>query len=47
MSADVALEDLTNTGYRVRMSRYLDKLDGLPEEKRRQIFAVIDAMLKN
>lgn len=46
MSADVALEDVTNIGYQVRMSRYIDKIEGLPKEKQKQVYEVLDVMLK-
>jgi len=46
MSADVALEDVTNIGYQVRMSQYIDKIEGLPRERQEQIYEVLDVMLK-
>jgi len=46
MSADVALEDVTNIGYQVRMSRYIDKMEGLPKEKQKQVYEILDVMLK-
>lgn len=46
ISADVVLEDVTKAGYRVRMSGYLDKMDGLSREKREKIFRVIEVMIE-
>ncbi len=46
LAADIALEDVTNHGYQVRMSQYIDKIEGLPKEKQRQIYEVLDVMLK-
>ncbi len=46
VSADVALEDVTNTGYQVRMSQYIDRIEGLPKDRQKQIYEVLDVMLK-
>lgn len=45
ISAEVVLEDVTNSGYKVRMSRYLDRIERLSEEKRKLLFKLIDAIL--
>lgn len=47
VSADVVLEDITNTGYQVRMSRYQDRLDQMSESERERAFEIIDTVLKN
>lgn len=45
ISVDVLLEDVTDKGYRVRMSKYLDKLDILPEERRKLALKLLDVIL--
>ena len=47
ISADIVLEDVTNVGYQVRMSRYQDRLEKLSEAERDRAFEIIDAVLKN
>ena len=45
VSADEILEDVINTGYKVRMSKYVDKLGRIPEKDRRKILEVIEVMI--
>lgn len=45
MSVDVLLEDVTDKGYQVRMSKYLDKIDTLPEERRKLALKLLDVIL--
>lgn len=46
-SADEILEDVVNTGYKVRMSCYIDKMEQLSGDDRNRLFQIIDIMLKD
>lgn len=45
VSADEILEDVINTGYKVRMSKYIDKLDKISNDDRKKILEVIELMI--
>lgn len=45
VSADEMLEEVINTGYKVRMSKYIDKLDKLSGEDRRKILDIMEIMM--
>lgn len=42
ISADEVLEDVLNDGYKVRMSRYVEKLDAMTQNQRNLFFQLID-----
>lgn len=46
VSADEILEEVVDTGYQVRVSQYMDKLDKLSKSERDKIFQIVDIMLK-
>jgi transcriptional regulator with XRE-family HTH domain len=46
ISADIVLQDVLVSGYKVRMSTYFDKMEKLPRQKKDQIMDVVDVMLK-
>lgn len=46
ISADVILQDVLISGYKVRMSRYFDQMEKLSNEKKSQIMDVVEVMLK-
>ncbi len=46
VSADEILENVTETGFQIRMSSYVDRMDGLTEENRNMLLDIIDVMLK-
>ena len=46
VSADMLLADVQYTGYAVKDSLLAEKLDGLDSDTRKEIYAVIDTMIK-
>lgn len=40
------LEDVTNTGFQVRMSKYTEKMEQLSDFERDKVFQIIDIILK-
>lgn len=44
VSADEVLEDVLNNGYRIRVSKYAEKLDAMSENQRDLFFQLIDAL---
>ena len=47
VSADEVLENVLNTGYAVRISKYTEKLEKLSPENRKHILQMIDIMTKD
>lgn len=47
ISADEILEEVVNAGYKVRMSRYLEKMEKLSRKDRDKIFQIVDIMLED
>lgn len=45
ISADVVLADVTKVGYQVRMSQYMQRIESLSDERKREIYSVLDVML--
>lgn len=45
LSADEALEDMLEAGYKVRASRLAEFIEPLPEEDKKQVLAVVEAMI--
>lgn len=45
-SADVLLADVLEHGYRVKASRFAETIEKLSPEEQKQIFAVVDALIK-
>ena len=45
ISGDVVLADVTKVGYQVRMSQYMQRIESLSDERKREIYSVLDVML--
>lgn len=45
MSTDEALEDMLNVSYKVRASRLSELIEPLPAEDKKQVLAVVEAMI--
>lgn len=45
-SADVLLVDVLENGYRVKASQFSELIEGLSAEEQKQIFTVVDALIK-
>lgn len=43
-SADEILEDVLNKGYRVRLSKYSEKLDEMTQDQRKLLFKFIESL---
>ena len=39
------LADVTKVGYQVRMSQYMQRIESLSDERKREIYSVLDVML--
>lgn len=46
-SDDYIFVDVIDVGYKVKASRLSDMLEGLPQDEKRRVFAVVQALLKN
>ncbi len=47
VSADELLSGVINTGYKVRMSEYSDRIGNMSKEKQRMVYGIIDVILQN
>ena len=45
VSADVLLADVLVTGYKIKTSLLSEKIDQLPSDERKKVYAVIEAMV--
>lgn len=45
-TSDELLEGVLNRGYEIRMSEYIKRIGVLPKEEQKQIYEVLDIMLK-
>ena len=46
-TADEILEGVINKGYLIRMSKYSERIEKLPQEQQKKLFRIMDVMLED